>query len=125
LQRRGGAARRTRGLLAFGGRASVARQGAFLVEQALPTRVHQGHDLGQVIGAHAQVNPHGTGVAMSLAGILAIQNRRDAFGQAGIENFLDFRDASRNAGDNFGVSQFLEGFVFCHARILNHLGAQI
>jgi hypothetical protein len=58
---------------------------------------------------------------MPLAGILAIQNRRDVRRQTRIKDLLGIRDSRRNAGDNLGVCQFFKGFVFGHAGILAHV----
>ena len=62
---------------------------------------------------------------MSLAGILAIQNRRNVRCQTRIKDLLGIRDAGRNAGDNLGVCQFFEGFVFGHAGILTHVRGRV
>ena len=62
---------------------------------------------------------------MSLAGILAIQNRRNIRRETRVENFFGLRDACGNAGDDFRVCQLLEGFVFGHARILAHARVQV
>jgi hypothetical protein len=62
-------------------------------------------------------------MAVILAGILAIENRRDLRGQTRIKNLLGIRDAGRNAGHHLCVGQLLEGFVFGHAPILTDLGA--
>jgi hypothetical protein len=60
-------------------------------------------------------------MAMPLAGILAIQNRRNVRCQTRIKDLLGIRDTGRNAGDNLRVCQFFEGFVFGHAGILAHV----
>lgn len=62
---------------------------------------------------------------MSLAGILAIQNRRNIRRETRIENLLGVSDAGGNAGDDFRVCQLFEGFVFGHAHILAHRRVQI
>ena len=80
--------------------------------------MHQGHDLGQILWSHAQIDAHGTGVAVSLTRILAIQDRRDFRRKARIENLLGIRNTCRNAGDDLRIGQLLEGFVFGHAGIL-------
>jgi hypothetical protein len=125
LQRRGCAACRARGILAFCRRGSPVWQGAFLIEQALPTRVHHGHDLGEILWPHAQVDAHGGGVAMCLAGILTIQNCRDVSRETCIENLLGLCDSCRNTGDNLCICQLPEGFVFSHASILAYVTIEL
>ena len=125
LQRRGRAACRARGILAFCRRGSSVWQGAFLIEQALPTHVHHGHDLGEILWPHAQVDAHGTGVALCLAGILAIENRRNVSRETCIENLLGFCDSCRNTGDDFRICQLPEGFVLGHASILAYVRGQV
>jgi len=86
--------------------------------------VHYGHDLGQILWPHTQVDTHSTGVVVSLAGILTIQNGRNARCETHIEDFFGIRDACRNAGNDLSISQYLEGFVFRHAHILTQLRVQ-
>ena len=62
---------------------------------------------------------------MSLTGILAIQNGRNAGCETHVENLLGIRDTCRDAGDDLRISQFLEGFVFGHALILAYLRAEV
>ena len=87
--------------------------------------MHHGHDLGQIFRSHAQVDAYGISVAMSVAGILAIQDGRNVRGETRIENLFGICDACRNAGYNLCISQLLEGFVFRHVRILAYLGVQV
>ena len=62
---------------------------------------------------------------MSLAGILAIQNRRNVRCETRVENFFGLRDTCGNAGHDLRVCQLLEGFVFGHACILAHARVQV
>lgn len=82
-QRGSGATGRAGGLLAFGG-ASVVGKSVFLIEQALPSCVHHGHDLGQVLLFDAYVDARCTAMAVTTATFLAIQDGGDPFGQAGL-----------------------------------------
>jgi hypothetical protein len=125
VQGRGGAARGARGIFAFRGKGGLLWQSAFLIEQVLPTRMHHGHDLGKILWPYAQVDAHGTGVAMCIAGILAIQNGGNVRRKARIENFLGLRDSSRHTGDDLRICQLLEGFFFGHAPIVAYLPIEL
>ena len=125
VQGRGGAACRARGIFAFCGKGGLLWQSAFLIEQVLPARVHHGHDLGKILWPLAQVDAHGSGVAMGVAGILAIQNGGNVRREACIENFLGLCDSSRHTGDDLRICQLLEGFFFGHAPIVAYLAIEL